>query len=166
MNETPSLPIQIQRGAQIRIIGFAMVVFPLLLAPILFEIMRKTPHMPPVAAYLVPCLLIVFDLFSFLILVKASKPAQISISRTSVTETFIPVFGLNSAPPINRSMAEFDRIEAVKIKGSKGAGTFWLVLRGKDGKPDIRFPAPDQKNASIYARQLGEMLNLKVSDNA
>ena len=166
MSETMSLPIQTQRGTNMRIIVPCVIAAPVLFAPVFFYVLQTTPNMPHLAVFLLPCLSIISNLIVAVILIKALNPAQITINRTSITETFIPILGFNNKPPANRSLSEFDRIEVVRTQGSKGGGNVWIVLRSKEGKTDLRFSAPPKTDASDYAQQLGALINLKVSNNA
>jgi hypothetical protein len=161
MTNDLTLPVDVTRGKDLPLMCGLIIVTALLMPIVLYSILSQTPSLPKAAVILISLIYPIMNLGVGVFLIARVKPAKITISRTTVAVEALPVLGYRGAWEENRSLGDFDSVmlRQVQIKNR----TVWkMALKGKAGKSDVTFNAPQQKTAPDFAHQLGAATGLKV----
>jgi hypothetical protein len=155
-----TLPIQATRGRSLKLaipvflLGMVIlgIIYPYTLSP------QDTQYGQYGEYYFIPTAInIVLFISGYLLLLKRMKPANISISRTSVTIEPMPILGFKCGKSASLNLSDFTGVDLVK-KPKQGNT---VVLRSKDSKNDIQLDTPKNTKPQEYAQQLRASLNLK-----
>jgi hypothetical protein len=154
-----SLPLRLERGAQLKIIAFALlgmfvlVCFALLALPT----MRDSLGLP--WAILIIAVLGIGDTAAMIILMHAIKPAIIDIDRGLITLRPLSVLGLPS-PVVEK---DFPRTAFLKVTSeAMGQGQEVCVLEPRPNMAErINFAPPAGFTAQQCAAQLNQLLDYK-----
>lgn len=156
MNQSPlTLPLTVQRGASLQIIVPILLAEPFLFAGLFFFLWQTGVVDSLVVMTALPVLL-VGSMVAVWVLVRAAKPATITIERSMVTVKPLPLPLLSSALPASVPTQSF---RAVTVAAAAEGGVAFCVLESKDGTArDIKFPPPRGASAQQTAAQLNQLL--------
>lgn len=154
-NQPITLPLTVQRGATLQLIVPILLAEPFVFGALFYFLWESGIVDSLVVMTAVPTLL-VGSMVAVWVLLRAAKPATITIDRSMVTVKPLPIPLLSSAAPATYPTQSFSKVSFINPTEENGG---FCLLESKDGaERNVKFPPPRGASPQQTAEQLNRLL--------